>query len=143
MSSNRLAYDTCAYKTSLKQSTGQLSHIIEPNRFYHCNQCRNELGLIGGNNVSQIRGNLVDLENDLRGTTRNASLCPKKHYQPACKNPTHCQPKNINVPDKCKGGNKQLNTQPLHLPPCQMISYKPVPLPPKFVPHNCPPNRKN
>ena len=77
MSSNRLPYDTCAYKTALKQSTDQLSHIIEPNRYYHCNQCRNELGLIGGNNVSQIRGNLVDLENDLRGTTRNASLCPK------------------------------------------------------------------
>ena len=42
-----------------------------------------ELGIVGGTAVSQIKGNLADLENDLRGQTRSASQCPSKHYQ-AC-----------------------------------------------------------
>ena len=33
-----------------------------------------QLGTVAGNDTSQIRGNLVDLESDLRGTTRIQSL---------------------------------------------------------------------
>ena len=38
---------------------------------------RHELGLVGGNNVSQIAGNMIDLESDLRGITRiNTTTLP-------------------------------------------------------------------
>ena len=84
MSSNRLTYDTCSYKKALDQSVTPLSYMLNPIKYENCNQCRMELGLVGGNNVSRIEGNLVDLENDLRGTTRAASLCPERHYQPNC-----------------------------------------------------------
>ena len=86
MSSNRLIYDTCAYKKTLDQSVGPLSYVLNPIKYENCNKCRMELGLVGGTAVSQIKGNLVDLENDLRGTTRSASSCPSKHYIPNCPN---------------------------------------------------------
>ena len=65
MSSNRLKFDTCAYKKNLDQSVGPLSYVLNPMKYENCNKCRMELGIVGGNNVSQIKGNLVDLENDL------------------------------------------------------------------------------
>ena len=76
MSSNRLIYDTCAYKKTLDESVGPLSYLLNPIKYENCNKCRMELGIVGGSNVSHIRGNLVDLENDLRGQTRGASLLP-------------------------------------------------------------------
>ena len=39
-------------------------------------------GLVGGTNVSHIKGNLVDLENDLRGQTRSNTKCPARKYAP-------------------------------------------------------------
>ena len=51
-------------------------------KYENCNKCRNEFGLLGGANVSHIKGNLVDLENDLRGQTRPNTRCPDKKYKP-------------------------------------------------------------
>jgi hypothetical protein len=132
MSSNRLKYDTCAYKKSLDQSVGPLSYVLNPIKYENCNKCRMELGIVGGTAVSQIRGNLVDLENDLRGQTRSASLCPDNHYQPSCKDGIgeKCQPRQLNIPGNSSNKPRTINTDLLHLPPCQMIRYKPVPLPP-------------
>ena len=139
MSSNRLIYDTCAYKKNLDQSVGPLSYILNPIKYENCSKCRMELGIVGGTDVSQIKGNLVDLENDLRGATRAASLCPSAKYQPSCTNKIgdDCQPKQITI----KGRNnsvRNINTELLHLPPCQMIRYKPVPLPPSNKTIFCP-----
>jgi hypothetical protein len=131
MSSNRLIYDNCAYKKTLDQSVGPLSYVLNPIKYENCSKCRMELGIIGGTSVSQIKGNLVDLENDLRGQTRVASLCPSNHYQPHCEDRIgdECQPKQIIIKER---GNKKrvIDTELLHLPPCQMIQYNPVPLPP-------------
>ena len=141
MSSNRLKFDTCAYKKSLDQSVGPLSYVLNPMKYENCNKCRMELGIVGGNNVSQIQGNLVDLENDLRGQTRAASLCPDKHYQPNCCDEIgdSCQPNSITIPGNACGQNRTIDTKLLHLPPCQMIRYKPVPLPPPMNIETCPP----
>ena len=84
MSSNRLIYDTCAYKKELDQSTGSFSYSMYPGKYENCAKCRIELGQVGGNGVSIYSGNLVDLESDLRGQTKPASLCPQYHYQPQC-----------------------------------------------------------
>ena len=112
---------------------------MDPIRYENCNKCRNELGLIGGTNVSHIRGNLVDLETELRGQTRHASLCPSKHYQTNCQTGdlTNCAPSNINIPPTSCGQQRTINTEMVHLPSCQMIRYKPVPLPEPMVVNQC------
>ena len=135
MSQNRLKFDTCAYKKTLDQSVGPLSYQLNPMKYENCNKCRHELGLVGGTAVSHIRGNLVDLESDLRGQTRPASLCPAKHYQPMCKKPNStgdglpCDP---------------ATQYPLvNQPSCQMVRYPPVPMPPQTQVQTCPqPNVK-
>ena len=129
MSSNRLMYDTCAYKKKLDESTGPLAYHLNPLKYENCNKCRMELGILGGPSVSQIRGNLVDLENELRGQTRPLSQCPSKKYQPGkpiMTKGTDCDEPNI------------VDTELLHLPSCQMIRYKPVPLPPPLKMETCP-----
>lgn len=130
MSSNRLIYDTCAYKKTLDQSTGPFSYSMYPGKFENCAKCRIELGQTGGNGVSLYSGNLVDLESDLRGQTRPASLCPAKHYQPMCRKPNStgdglpCDP---------------ATQYPLvNQPSCQMVRYPPVPMPPKTEIQSCP-----
>ena len=130
MSSNRLMYDTCAYKKLLDQSTGPFSYSMYTGKYENCAKCRIELGQIGGNGVSIFSGNLVDLESNLRGQTRLASLCPIKKYQPICNKPN---PNNDGLP--CDPSN-QVNL--VNQPSCQMVRYKPVPMAPEFRPTGCP-----
>jgi hypothetical protein len=59
-------------------------YTMIPQKFYHPNAGRHALGLIGGNEVSLITGNMVDLESDLRNITRDLSKAPAKQYQPSC-----------------------------------------------------------
>ena len=132
MSSNRLIYDTCAYKHELSQSVGPLEYVLNPMKFENCNKCRMELGLVGGSAVSHVKGNLVDLETDLRGQTRRTTKCPTRLYQNPC--PTgdmnNCKPGNIHIRGDPSQTERHIDTQMLHLPSCQMIRYKPIPLPP-------------
>lgn len=139
MSSNRLSYDTCAYKVDLEQSTGPLSYAMNPMKYENCSKCRMELGIVGGTAVSHIKGNLVDLENDLRGQTRQASLCPMQHYKPGCSEPTQCQTQQLKIEGTACAAGKTIDTSLVHLPPCQMVRYKPVPLPPPMKIDSCPP----
>lgn len=132
MSSNRLIYDTCSYKTELSENTNQLSYLLDPSKYYRCNPCRMELGIVGGNDVSQIKGNIVDLENDLRGQTRYLSKCPSK------KN-TWVMDENeqIYLPNEYCHNTTQIDASKVHLPPCQIIKYEPVPLPPPIDMPKC------
>jgi hypothetical protein len=120
MSSNRLIYDTCAYKKSLDQSTSPLQYHLNPMKYENCNKCRVELGVSHGPSVSQIKGNLIDLENELRGQTRLLSNCDNKKYKPGQK---------LYTKDMNNNKKKVIDTSLVHLPTCQMIRYKPIPLP--------------
>jgi len=131
MSSNRLKFDTCAYKNDLNQSVGPLSYMLNPIKYENCNKCRMELGIVGGTAVSHIKGNLVDLENDLRGQTRMSSLCPDKLYHPQTNNVIHTE-------GNGSSSGKTIDTNLIHLPSCQMIKYKPVSLPPPMKHEQCP-----
>jgi len=123
MSSNHLIYDTCAYQKDLSQSVNPLSYQLNPAKYNSCKQCRMQLGLVGGNNVSIIRGNLVDLESDLQGITRANSNCPQLKYQGS-------NDSQIQVVAKGKSNQpRTIDTSLQHLPACQIISYKAVPLP--------------
>lgn len=135
-------YDTCAYKTELHESTSPLGYVLNPLKYENCSKCRMELGLVGGTNVSHIKGNLVDLENDLRGQTRVASKCPTMKYKPNCTMDlnacqTDCNITTVTIPAKGCSPERTLDATMQHLPPCQMIRYKPIPLPNPVVVKGC------
>lgn len=122
-----------------------------PQKFYHPNASRNALGLIGGNEVSVVTGNLVDLESDLRNITRDASHAPAKQYQPSCPlgqagaapAPANALapvsggcpdwPKRLVFAERGTGNVVTVNTAPRHLPTTQYVSYPGVPAPEPFV----------
>ncbi len=132
MSSNHLMYDTCAYEQKLNQSTGPGNYMMYPGKYNHCQKCRNQFGLVSGNDVSIYDGNMVDLESDLYGINRPASLCNKSKYHPKCKNCGKC--KNSGIPCGCLAcTSKNL----IHQPNCQMIDYKPVVTAPPFTATTC------
>ena len=134
-----------------------------PTKFYNPNAARNALGLFGGNEVSVASGNIVDLESDLKGITRDLSRVPGRHYQPYCplgsdlaavptssttsSGPaaatatmaplyhTGCPPwpKQLVFTERSTGKVRTVNTEPRHLPTIQVISYPGVPAPDPLV----------
>lgn len=120
MSYNREIYDTNNYKLQLQESVSTLDYILSPFRYEHNDKCRHQLGLLGGTDVSHIKGNIVDLESDLRGQTRLLSKYGGSQYIPTNDN--------IITNDK----TAPIDTTMLHLPACQTIMYRAVPIPKKL-----------
>ena len=87
---------------------------------------RHILGLVGGNEVSLIKGNMVDLESDLRGINIPNTFAPWRSYQP----PQQSQDEIVRNNTK---GKVVIDTTPVHLPAYQMWAYPGViaPLPMK------------
>lgn len=124
-----------------------------PQKYYNPNAGRNALGLVGGNDVSVASGNIVDLESDLRGITRDLSRVPARRYQPSCAlgsdlasvpttssgpSPLHdtsCPswPKQLVFTERSTGKVRAIHTAPRHLPTIQVISYPGVPAPDPLV----------
>lgn len=129
MSSNRLMYDTCEYKQRLQESVSSIDFLLDPVKYEHNNRCRMELGLVGGTNVSHVKGNLVDLENDLRGQNRPATNCAEYKFIPS--DEEYVQGKEYIKPVN----HPKVDTTMQHLPTCQMIDYKSIPRP-KFKNNN-------
>lgn len=77
---------------------------------------RHELGMVGGNNVSVIAGNMTDLESDLRGITRINTFAPWRKYQA----PNADQ--KVIERDNWKSSVK-IDMTPQHLPEYQMWAY--------------------
>jgi hypothetical protein len=119
MSWNRTKYDICAYNKDLSQSTSPINYALDPNKFYNCHDCRPELGLMSGNNVSVTGDNMVDLESDLFGITRANSKCPERKYIPHC----HKCAETSGIPCQTGGCRKADNLS--HLPTCRIIQYAP------------------
>ena len=121
--------DSVTYCKRLQESVNTLDYVLDPIRFEHQHTCRHELGLVGGTAVSHIEGNLVDLESELRGQTRLLAKCPTNQWTP---------PDISGSGGFWKGGSQlitndktePINTRLKHLPACQMIGYRSVPLPP-------------
>jgi len=125
MSFNRTKYDSCSYKQNLKESVDTLGYILTPFRYEHSNKCRHQLGFVGGTSVSHIKGNIVDLESELRGQTRYVSKCGQNYYIPT--------DDNVVKNDK----TEPIDTSLKHLGSCQSIMYKSIPLPPKMNFNRC------
>jgi hypothetical protein len=101
-------------------------HAILGEQYVHSAPKRHMMGLIGGNEVSLIKGNLVDLESDLKGIHLPLTHAPWRQYQPQEKGQKEI------VRDNVK--NKiSIDTTKAHLPVYQMMAYPAVmaPLPMK------------
>lgn len=131
MSMNRLTYDSCAYVQSLSQSVSPLNYVMDPVKFEHCGKCRPELGVVGGTAVSHVKGNLVDLENDLRGQNRPNTHCPEFKHLP--RGDGKVQGKEYIKP-VC---HPKVDTSMVHLKPCQLVNYGEVPLAPPMNLFSC------
>lgn len=139
MSWNRLRTDTCAYKSYLAESIGSLAWVMDPVRFDNPHKARIEFGIVGGNDVSIVRGNLVDLESDLKGQTRLSSKCPSLDYQNPCPNGAMntCQPRQVVIRGNPSNMGRVVDTTPLHLRGAQMFRYTPIPMPPTIMAPKC------
>lgn len=131
MSNNSLLYDACTQYYNVNQSVSPLGYLLDTDKYENINKCRIGKGILGGTNVSHIKGNLVDLESDLYGITRKASLCPDKKFFSKCSinNPNNCQPDNIFIEGTPNTKERIINTDMEHLPTCQMVDYKEIYLP--------------
>ena len=119
MALTRTLYDNCQTNLDTFQRTSTLDYMLDPNKHYNCSDCRIELGVFGGNNVSLSSHNLVDVESDLRNY-RQLSNCPERKYLPKCCN---CDP-NYNDGIPCGSMQCRMRDQQ-HLKPCNMIQYAP------------------
>ena len=130
MAFTKQLYDTCAAKKRTDESTGIVSYIMDPNKWYNCNPCRIESGIVGGNQVSLYEGNLVDLESEFRGQTRQASECPSSKYLPGTviqgRDYYTCGPES-GVDGLPCGNAKTRQEKLIHLPGCELVQYKPKP----------------
>lgn len=107
MASSRLKDDTCEYARAVKQSVDPLSYMLDPTKYIHGRRCRMQLGIVGGNAASTVRGlALVETENDLFNITRHASRCPTKKFTP---------------------GRDNLDKPKDHLRSCQLANIKGIP----------------
>lgn len=132
MSFNRLSYDTCSYKQELSENVTQLSYVLDPIKYEHCQKCRHELGLLGGTNVGIPKGNIVDLENELFGINRPNTHCPSYKFLP--REDSKVQGKEYIKPVQ----HPEVDVSMMQLRPCQMIDYKEVPQPPPMNLFSCP-----
>jgi hypothetical protein len=77
---------------------------------------RHILGLVGGNEVSQMAGNPQDIESDLRGITRPLTNCPSREYKPTMAGQDSLIVNNRKT-------NLAIDIRTVHLPEYQMWSY--------------------
>jgi hypothetical protein len=123
-----------------QQSADAYSYVLIPEKWENPNKCRNALGMVGGSEVSHVKGNLVDLESDLRGITRPQSKCNAKQYVPSCPlGGGDCPdyPNPISYKDKSTGEVRSVNTEPYHLRTCQTWSYPGAPVPRPYGQETC------
>lgn len=131
MSWTRIHTDQCNYKQALAENVSQLSYLLDPIKFEHCNKCRNELGLVGGTAVGVPMGNMVDLENNLMGIDRPNTRCPSYKFIPSGDDTV--QGKEYIKPVS----HPLVSTEMRQLKPCQMFDYNPIPHPPLMNPSTC------
>ncbi len=123
MSSNRLIYDSCAYATTIKESTSPLEYNLYRGKFENCKQCP-----VGDFTNNLEFGSRADTESELYGLNRPGTLCPTLKFNPASgfKNPAfspakmcesiyYITPNNLEKPT-----SNMLNENNLGLNSCQV-----------------------
>ena len=80
------------------------------------------LGIVGGNEVSLIKGNMVDLESDLKGINLPNTFCPWRQYQPPKQDAKE-------IKRSTYKGAVDIDIRAKHLPAYQMWAYPGMPAP--------------
>lgn len=105
-----------------EQRENQQAYTNEVTSFISPTPQRHILGLVGGNEVSLIKGNIVDLESDLRGQNIPNTFCPQRQYQPPKPAQTTIVRENVKT-------QQTVDIRPQHLPTYQMWAYPGMPAP--------------
>jgi hypothetical protein len=96
-----------------------------PFAYVHKEPARHMLGLVGGNAVSLPRGNMVDVESDLRRLNFPLTKSPERQYQAPPLKQTVMERKSVK-------GSQSIDVRQRHLPSIQMwpyaASFAPVPM---------------
>jgi hypothetical protein len=124
-------------KSWVREDNGAVYDMNVPNRLVRQNYSiaenklvspqakRHVLGLVGGNEVSQMAGNPQDIESDLRGITRPLTGCPGREFKPMMAGQESLVINNRKT-------NLAIDVRPVHLPDYQMwaypVTYAPLPL---------------
>ena len=130
MSFTRIHDDVCQYKQNLSENVSYISYLLDVAKFERCDKCRPEVGVVGGTNVSHVKGNLVDLESNLFGIDRPNTRCPSFKYLPST---SYVQGKEYIKPVE----HPKIDVSKAHLRPCQMMDYKVTPQPPPMQMFAC------
>lgn len=89
---------------------------------------RHMLGIVGGNNVSIIKGNQTDLESDLTGRNIPLTRCPQRQYQ---------QQQTNSIKRNNIKGDINIDTTPINLNEYQMWAYPGIIAPLPLVNETC------
>jgi hypothetical protein len=93
--------------------------------YVHRAPARHTLGLVGGNEVTLPKGNMVDVESDLLGLNIPLTKCSAREYQPP-------PPKQTYIQRRSTKGEVTIDVRPRHLPAIQMWPYSatfaPIPM---------------
>jgi hypothetical protein len=129
MSWTKLGNDHCYIAQKNTQNVSELDYLLNPIKYENCKGCMSSKGLVGGNNVSKIKGNLVDLENELWNINKELSRCPQARHLPG-----ELHGKRI-YKTTC---HRKINDSKLHLKNCQFFPYPEIPMPPPMNIFKCP-----
>jgi hypothetical protein len=124
------AYAPTTLKAGEERSENPQAYDQFLNAFQHKKEARHILGLVGGNEVSGINGNRVDLESDLLGITRPITWGNSREHLPPHMKDTTIERKNPK-------SNLQIDITPVHLKTYQMWAYPATFAPPPFVKETC------
>ena len=99
MSFNRLPYDQCSYQQVLAETTGPGHYQLgtPPNTCKPCHPTDVRVRLQNGGVALNTDTDLIDVNSELIGISRNLSNCPSRKYLPNCEN--HClRPPDLTCP---------------------------------------------
>ncbi len=92
MSFNRLPYDQCSYQQVLAETTGPGHYQLgtPPNTCKPCHPTDVRVRLQNGGVALNTDTDLIDINSELIGISRNLSNCPSRKYLPNCQNSLLC-----------------------------------------------------
>ena len=118
MSSYQEAFEKPLMSTPNEKDENPQSYTVAEYSTQHVKAARHILGLVGGNEVSGIQGNSVDLESDLRGTTRPLTRGNNRQHQPLHMKQGMIERKNAKYTTPLR-----INLDAKHLPTYQLWAY--------------------
>jgi hypothetical protein len=118
------------YELNVPNRVVRQNYSQNENRLIGPQAKRHTLGLIAGNDVSQLVGNPQDIESDLRNLTRPLTRSPDRQYKPLLDGQ-----KSIVINNRKT--NLVIDVRPVHLPEYQMWGYAPVYAPLPLIKSTC------